>query len=154
VTKPGGLTVSEALARGVGLVLINPIPGQEQRNSDYLLEQGAAIKVNHLPTLGYKLTDLLRHPDQLSRLQANARRLAQPRAAFDILARSLALAGYRPASLRLDQATNGVHGPLDHARPGSNGHGRLSPGANGAPGTNGHPTEAATNGRPWIVAAR
>ncbi len=154
VTKPGGLTVSEALARGVGLVLINPIPGQEERNSDYLLEQGAAIKVNHLPTLGYKLTDLLRDPNHLNSLRANARRLARPRAAFDIVERSLALVGYRPANGRLDHGSNGVHGPLDYERNGSNGHGQLNPGANGAPGTNGHATEAATNGRPWVVAAR
>ena len=42
VTKPGGLTSSEALARGVAMVVVNPIPGQESRNSDYLLENGAA----------------------------------------------------------------------------------------------------------------
>jgi processive 1,2-diacylglycerol beta-glucosyltransferase len=93
VTKPGGLTVSEALARGAGLVVVNPIPGQEERNSDFLLENGAAIKANHLPTLGRKLTALLADPGRLARLKANARRLARPRAAFDIAARSLALAG-------------------------------------------------------------
>jgi processive 1,2-diacylglycerol beta-glucosyltransferase len=91
VTKPGGLTVSEALARGVGLVLINPIPGQEERNSDFLLEQGAAVKANHLPTLAYKVTDLLRHPRRLEQLKANARRLGRPRAAFEIAERSLGL---------------------------------------------------------------
>jgi processive 1,2-diacylglycerol beta-glucosyltransferase len=92
VTKPGGLTVSEALARGAGLVLVNPIPGQEERNSDYLLEEGAATKVNHLPTLAFKVTELLRHPNRLARLRANARRLGRPRAAFDIAGRALALA--------------------------------------------------------------
>jgi len=91
VTKPGGLTVSEALARGAGLVLVNPIPGQEERNSDYLLEEGAAVKVNHTPTLGFKVAELLRHPERLDRLRANARRLARPRAAFDIAGRALAL---------------------------------------------------------------
>ncbi len=91
VTKPGGLTVSEALARGAGLVLINPIPGQEERNSDYLLEQGAAVKANHLPTLPYKVADLLRHPGRLEQLKARARRLGRPRAAFDIAEQSLRL---------------------------------------------------------------
>jgi processive 1,2-diacylglycerol beta-glucosyltransferase len=91
VTKPGGLTVSEALARGAGLVIINPIPGQEERNSDYLLEEGAATKVNHMPTLAFKVSELLRHPDRLDRLKANARRLARPRAAYDISQRALAL---------------------------------------------------------------
>jgi processive 1,2-diacylglycerol beta-glucosyltransferase len=91
VTKPGGLTVSEALARGVGLVLIHPIPGQEERNSDFLLEQGAAIKANHMPTLSHKVADLLRHPDRVERLKANARRLGRPRAAFDVAEQSLRL---------------------------------------------------------------
>src|SRR5690606_28699168 len=42
VSKPGGLTTSEALARGAAMVIVNPIPGQESRNSDFLLENGAA----------------------------------------------------------------------------------------------------------------
>lgn len=91
VTKPGGLTVSEVLARGAGLVIVNPIPGQEERNSDYLLENGAAIKVNHLPTLAHKVTTLLRDPDRLTEMRRNARRLARPRAAFDVAEQSLAL---------------------------------------------------------------
>ena len=45
--KPGGLTTSEALARGLALVIVNPIPGQEERNSDHLLEEGAAIRCNN-----------------------------------------------------------------------------------------------------------
>ncbi len=101
VTKPGGLTVSEALARGVGIVIIKPIPGQEQRNSDYLLENGAAVKVNHVPTLSYKLTALLGDPEQLARLRANARRLARPHAAHDVAEQSLALLGRRPAPVPL-----------------------------------------------------
>lgn len=95
VTKPGGLTVSEALASGVGLVLINPIPGQEQRNSDYLLEQGAAIKANHLPTLPHKIAELLRHPGHLEQIKKNARRLGRPRAAFAVAEESLGLIGQK-----------------------------------------------------------
>jgi processive 1,2-diacylglycerol beta-glucosyltransferase len=91
VTKPGGLTVCEALARGAAMLLINPIPGQEERNSDYLLEQGAAVKVNHMPTLAFKVAEVLRDPGRLDRLKANARRLARPRAAFTIAERALRL---------------------------------------------------------------
>jgi processive 1,2-diacylglycerol beta-glucosyltransferase len=72
-------------------VLINPVPGQEERNSDYLLEEGAAVKANHLPTLPDKVGRLLRDRDRLGRLRANARRLGRPRAAFDVAERSLAL---------------------------------------------------------------
>jgi len=46
VGKPGGLTTCEALAKGLAFVIVNPIPGQEERNSDHLLEQGAAIRSN------------------------------------------------------------------------------------------------------------
>ena len=49
VGKPGGLTTSEALAKELLLVIVNPIPGQEERNSDHLLEQGAALRCNNLP---------------------------------------------------------------------------------------------------------
>lgn len=91
VSKPGGLTTSETLARGAAMVIVNPIPGQESRNSDYLLENGAAIKVNNLATLPYKVTALLREPEKLTRLKDNARRLGRPRAAFDVVERSLAL---------------------------------------------------------------
>jgi processive 1,2-diacylglycerol beta-glucosyltransferase len=91
VSKPGGLTTSETLARGAAMVIVNPIPGQESRNSDFLLENGAAIKVNNLATLAYKITALLREPELLDRLKANARRLGRPRAAFEVAERSLAL---------------------------------------------------------------
>src|SRR6202008_2870517 len=59
VSKPGGLTTSEALARGAAMVIVNPTPGQESRNSDFLLENGAAIKINNLPTLSLKVEALL-----------------------------------------------------------------------------------------------
>jgi processive 1,2-diacylglycerol beta-glucosyltransferase len=91
ISKPGGLTTSEALASGAVMVIVNPIPGQESRNSDFLLENGAAIKVNNLATLNHKLTALLRNPERLAQLQANARRLGRPKAAFDVVQRCLAL---------------------------------------------------------------
>ncbi len=91
VSKPGGLTTSETLARGAAMAIVNPIPGQESRNSDFLLENGAAIKVNNIATLAYKVTELLRTPERLAQLKANARRLGRPRAAFDVVKRALEL---------------------------------------------------------------
>lgn len=84
VSKPGGLTTSEVLARGAAMVIFNPIPGQESRNSDYLLESGAAIKINNIATLATKLTNLLEDPARLAALKANATRIAKPQAAFDV----------------------------------------------------------------------
>jgi processive 1,2-diacylglycerol beta-glucosyltransferase len=91
VSKPGGLTTSEALARGVAMCIVNPTPGQESRNSDFLLENGAAIKVNNLATLAYKLSGLLAEPGRLPQLKAKARQLGRPRAAIEVVERSLAL---------------------------------------------------------------
>jgi len=90
VSKPGGLTTSEALARGTAMVVVNPIPGQESRNSDFLLENGAAIKINNVATLAYKLTQLLREPARLARLQENARSLGRPDAAYVVARTALA----------------------------------------------------------------
>jgi len=91
VTKPGGLTTSEAMARGLPLAIVNPVPGQEERNSDYLLECGAAIKINHVPTLAFKVTQLLCDRERLARLQSSARRLGHPRAAFTVVEHALQL---------------------------------------------------------------
>ena len=93
VSKPGGLTTSETLARGAAMVIVNPIPGQESRNSDYLLENGAAIKVNNLPTLAHKLEALLGDEPRLRQLRDNARRIGRPQAAFDVAMRALRMAG-------------------------------------------------------------
>jgi processive 1,2-diacylglycerol beta-glucosyltransferase len=84
VTKPGGLTTSETLARGAAMAVVNPIPGQESRNSDFLLENCAAVKINNLSTLTYKLNQLLADPARLAVLKQNAKRLGRPQAAFDV----------------------------------------------------------------------
>jgi processive 1,2-diacylglycerol beta-glucosyltransferase len=89
VSKPGGLTTSETLACGAVMVVVNPIPGQETRNSDYLLENGAAVKVNTAGTLAWKVSALLKDPERLARLRANVVRIARPRAAYDVVQRSL-----------------------------------------------------------------
>jgi processive 1,2-diacylglycerol beta-glucosyltransferase len=93
VSKPGGLTTSETLARGAAMVIVNPIPGQESRNSDFLLENGAAIKVNNLATLAHKIEALVRDNERLLKFKSNARRLGRPRAAFDVVERSLQFLG-------------------------------------------------------------
>jgi processive 1,2-diacylglycerol beta-glucosyltransferase len=81
IGKPGGLTTSEALACGLPLAIIHPIPGQEERNSDHLLEKGIAIKCNELTTLAYKIDQLLTHPERLATMRQNALALARPDAA-------------------------------------------------------------------------
>ena len=85
VGKAGGLTSSEAFARGVILVVVNPIPGNEERNSDYFLEEGAAIRCNNLPALAFKIDALLSDSQRLARMREAVARLARTHAASDIV---------------------------------------------------------------------
>lgn len=85
ITKPGGLTTSECLAMGVPMVVYAPVPGQEERNADYVLEQGAALKAIDLVSLEYRIRQLLAEPQRLARMREHARRLGQPRAAQRVL---------------------------------------------------------------------
>lgn len=85
VGKPGGLSASECMAAGLPMVLVNPIPGQEVRNGDYLMEQGAAVRCNTPSTIGWKIDQVLGEPGRLERMQAAARRLGRPAAASDVL---------------------------------------------------------------------
>jgi processive 1,2-diacylglycerol beta-glucosyltransferase len=91
VGKPGGLTTSEALAKGLPMVVINPIPGQEERNSDHLLEHGAAIRSNNLPALAYKIDSLIDTPEKLARMAENASAMGRPTAAFGVVDRLVSL---------------------------------------------------------------
>jgi processive 1,2-diacylglycerol beta-glucosyltransferase len=80
VGKPGGLSSSECMAAGLPMVLIHPIPGQEVRNSDFLLEEGAAVRCNYQTTVGYKIDQLLAQPDRITRMAESARRIGRPEA--------------------------------------------------------------------------
>lgn len=79
--KPGGLTTSEALCKGLVFVIVNPIPGQEERNADHLLEEGAGIRCNNLPTLAYKVDNLWGDKERFANMRENALRLSHPDAA-------------------------------------------------------------------------
>ena len=81
VGKPGGLSASECMAAGLPMVIINPIPGQEERNSDHLLEHGAAVRCNYRTTIGYKIDSLLSNPERLARMREAAIRIGKPNAA-------------------------------------------------------------------------
>ncbi len=83
ITKPGGLTTSEALAIGKPIFVLNPIPGQEAANSDFLLEHGAAVKANRVEDLPYRLETLL-GSEKLKAMAAAARGLGKPQAAAQI----------------------------------------------------------------------
>jgi processive 1,2-diacylglycerol beta-glucosyltransferase len=85
ITKSGGLTTSECLALGLPMLVVSPIPGQEERNADFLLEQGAAMKAYDEAGLEFRLKALLADSTKLPALRGNAIRLGRPNAAMDIL---------------------------------------------------------------------
>ena len=80
ITKPGGLTTSEALALGKPLFILNPIPGQEAANSDFLLERGAAAKVNRVEDLPFRIEKLL-GSKKLAAMAKAAKALGRPQSA-------------------------------------------------------------------------
>jgi processive 1,2-diacylglycerol beta-glucosyltransferase len=88
LTKPGGLTTSEALAVGRPIFILNPIPGQEAANSDFLLEHGAGVKVNCLEDIPFKIGQLL-GSKKLVQMARAARLLGNPRAAISVCKETL-----------------------------------------------------------------
>jgi processive 1,2-diacylglycerol beta-glucosyltransferase len=85
IGKPGGLTTAEALACGLPMVIVSPIPGQEERNSDHLLEDGVAVKCNELTTIPYKIDSLLDDPLRVEQMRRKAFALSRPEAAKTIV---------------------------------------------------------------------
>jgi processive 1,2-diacylglycerol beta-glucosyltransferase len=86
VTKPGGSTTAECLAMGLPMIVNAAIPGQEECNANFLLEQGAALKASDLATLEYRVRWLLASPARLKTMRVRARELGRPRAAMQVLA--------------------------------------------------------------------
>ena len=85
ISKPGGLTTSECLAMGLPMIVNAPIPGQEERNADFLLQQGVALKAPDAATLEYCVHELLLHPEKLAEMRARARAIGRAQAARAVL---------------------------------------------------------------------
>jgi len=85
VTKPGGLTLSEILAKGKPMMLVAPIPGQEQRNCEYLLEHGVATRLYDFSDAAYYIGQLLHDHARLRAMTFAAQHIAHPHAALEIV---------------------------------------------------------------------
>ncbi|MBQ3179562.1 MAG: glycosyltransferase [Clostridia bacterium] len=77
VTKPGGLTTSESLTKGLPMVIVNPIPGQEQRNTEFLLNNGAACAASKTCPIDECLYQLLTSPERLDAMGQCVRALSK-----------------------------------------------------------------------------
>lgn len=84
ITKPGGLTVSESLASNLPLIVINPIPGQEEENAEFLEKAGCAIWLKKKENTKEILTNILSNEEKLKSMSENSLKLAKPNSTQDI----------------------------------------------------------------------
>lgn len=84
ITKAGGLTTAEALAKGLPMVIIKPLPGQEEINTTYFLDKGAAIKITNERLLSQFIQDLISNPAMLKGMRQSALGLSKPSSSLDI----------------------------------------------------------------------
>ncbi len=84
ITKPGGLTVSEALAKSVPILIINPIPGQELKNTEFLLKEGAAIKAVNEAEAAILVESLCSTTVKLDAMKQASTRIGNPDSAMNI----------------------------------------------------------------------
>jgi processive 1,2-diacylglycerol beta-glucosyltransferase len=88
VTKPGGITTAEALVKRLPMIIINPIPGQEAKNTEYLLSHGVAVHAEDANDVVLFVDEFLRNPEKLRQMRAAAEVLGRPLAA-DLAAREV-----------------------------------------------------------------
>ena len=84
ITKPGGMTVSEALVKELPMFIISPIPGQEERNALFLVNNGAAARIMDNGRTDSILSQIIDNPLRVRHMKEMSRYLARPNAAMDI----------------------------------------------------------------------
>lgn len=84
ISKPGGLTTSEAMAKGLPMIIVDPIPGQEDRNTDFLTNNGAAMAVTSTNTLDDVLYQMLADHKRMDVMREAIAMLAKPNSTRDI----------------------------------------------------------------------
>jgi len=92
VTKPGGITTAEALAKGIPMIIVSPLPGQEAMNTKFLLSEGVAVRAENPQDMMILIEELLYNRDKLAMMRQKARSLARPDSALDIARLTLELA--------------------------------------------------------------
>ena len=84
VTKPGGLTSSESLASSLPMLIINPIPGQEEENAEFIEQAGAGLWIRPTDDVDLVINNLLNSPDMLQRMREQAEKISRKNATRDI----------------------------------------------------------------------
>lgn len=80
VTKPGGMTTTESLASGLPMIIINPIPGQEEENAEFLENKGVGIWLKKNDNVSEVFNDLFSHPNKLNEMKKNTLLIGHPNA--------------------------------------------------------------------------
>lgn len=78
VTKSGGITISEALSKGLAIIVSNPIPGQEEHNVNYLLKSEAVLRADEPCEIGRIARELLEDNTKMRHFKVNAKRVSSP----------------------------------------------------------------------------
>ena len=84
VTKPGGLTTSESLVSGLPILIINPIPGQEEENAEFLENHNVAVWIKNNENPNKVIHQLFKDPKKLEEMKENAKKLAKKNSTKDI----------------------------------------------------------------------
>jgi len=84
ITKPGGLSISESLVKELPMILITPIPGQEERNIDFLMNMGAALRASKTFSVTEAVHYLFECPGRLRLMQESIALIRKPNAAKDL----------------------------------------------------------------------
>lgn len=84
ITKPGGLTITEALVSHLPVLVINPIPGQEEENAEFLVNNGVAVWLKKGDSIARTLKNLSKNIEKLKSMRQNAEILAKPKATSNI----------------------------------------------------------------------
>ncbi|MBN1527202.1 MAG: hypothetical protein JW919_06450 [Candidatus Omnitrophica bacterium] len=92
ISKSGGITTSESLVKELPMIIIAPIPGQETRNSDFLIRHGAALKMDNAAELKGIVEDLIGHPEKIKAMKDGIADIRRPDAPFDIAKAAVDLA--------------------------------------------------------------
>ena len=84
VTKPGGLTTTESLVSGLPIIIINPIPGQEEENAEFLENNKVAIWIKKDDDVKFILNDLFSNQEKMQEMKIRARLLSKKTSTKDI----------------------------------------------------------------------
>lgn len=95
ITKPGGITTAEALAKSIPMIIVRPIPGQEANNTAYLAEKKAALKLDEPEKINLLIEELIADPGKLKDLREAAGRISKPQASMDIAKLLLNLSNHK-----------------------------------------------------------